>query len=93
MSVQEDVNPYAKKVFDELKAKGYRALLDDSNDKLSAKIKKHHKFRIPYMIIIGAQESQNNTLSVRFRDGTQKQGLVLADFLASIQDQAQPKLS
>lgn len=93
MSVQEDVNPYAKKVFDELKAKGYRALLDDSNDKLSAKIKKHHKFRIPYMIIIGAQESQNNTLSVRFRDGTQKQGLDLANFLASIQDQAQPKLS
>jgi threonyl-tRNA synthetase len=93
INVMEDAAPYAKKVFDELKGRGYRATLDDSNDKLSAKIKKHHKHRIPYMIILGAEEAQNNTISVRKRDGSQDKGLTLESFLASIKDESQPKLS
>jgi threonyl-tRNA synthetase len=93
LPVQEDANDYAKKVFDEAKRRGYRCSLDDSNDKLSAKIKKHHKYRIPYMIILGAQEIQNQSLSVRYRDGSQKQGLGLDAFFNEIQAESQTKLS
>src|SRR5690606_13556667 len=72
--VQAKVNPvsnqfddYAKQVYDRLVAAGIRAETDLRNEKLGYKIREAQMQRIPYMLVVGEQERQAGTASVRKR--------------------------
>jgi threonyl-tRNA synthetase len=56
-TVTEAANGYAHEIFDELKKAGYRVFIDDSSDKLSAKIKKYQSMKVPYSLILGGKEA------------------------------------
>src|SRR6202044_740759 len=58
---------YAQKVTADLKAEGFRAHLDDRNEKLQAKIRDAQIAKVPYMLIIGGKEAEAGTVSVRHR--------------------------
>jgi threonyl-tRNA synthetase len=87
LTISEEANEFAGKVFDELKSKGYRVDIDDSKDKLGAKIKKYQSMKTPYMIIIGQKEAAQSVLSLRGRDGSQEQGVGLDQLLARFEQE------
>ena len=58
---------YAQQVTQKLKGAGFRAHLDDRNEKLQAKIRDAQLEKIPYMLIIGGKEAEAGTVAVRHR--------------------------
>ena len=58
---------YAQQVTQKLKDAGFRAHLDDRNEKLQAKIRDAQLEKIPYMLIIGGKEAEAGTVAVRHR--------------------------
>ncbi|MFW6032560.1 MAG: threonine--tRNA ligase, partial [Phycisphaeraceae bacterium] len=58
---------YASKVHQRLAAAGFRAKLDDSNDRLNAKIKVAQDEKVPYMLVVGGRDEAAGTVSVRHR--------------------------
>lgn len=56
---------YAQKVFEELKANGLRAELDDRKEKINYKIRDWETKKVPYMLVVGQKEKENSTVSVR----------------------------
>jgi threonyl-tRNA synthetase len=91
-TVTEGANAYAQEVFDELKKAGYRCILDDSSEKLSAKIRKYQSMKIPYSIILGMKEATEKKLSLRLRTGEQLSGLSIEEFLVRLKDESRPEL-
>ncbi|MGC2310538.1 MAG: threonine--tRNA ligase [Candidatus Babeliaceae bacterium] len=64
--------PYAQKIFDALKREGMRIEIDTSTDPLSGKIKDAQQNKIPWMLIVGAKEQENNTITLRHHNGKQE---------------------
>ncbi len=91
-TVTEAANDYAHGIFDELKKDGYRCFIDDSSDKLSAKIKKYQSMKVPYSLILGGKEATEKKISVRLRNGEQLSGLSLQDFIERLRAEDRPTL-
>ena len=58
-----------KKVEKTLRDKGFRAISDLRNEKIGFKIREHTIQRVPYLLVIGDKEVENNSVAVRTRDG------------------------
>ena len=82
---------YAHKVMADLKASGIRAEVDDSNNRMQAKIRDAQNLKIPYMLVVGDREAQDGTVNVRLRTGDQRGTLTLADFVADIKNAVDKK--
>lgn len=65
-------NEYAEKILKELKERGFRVAANLGTDRMNAKIRKAQGLRIPYMLILGQKEMEENKVSVRYRDGRQE---------------------
>lgn len=63
---------YAKEVEEILRKAGFRVELDDRNEKLGYKIREARLAKIPYMLVIGDKEVQNNVVAVKSRTGEDK---------------------
>lgn len=72
---------YAKKLEIELKSNKIRVEVDYQQGTINNKIRQAQNQKIPYMIIIGDKEVENGTVSVRYRSGEQKNGLLFNDFI------------
>jgi threonyl-tRNA synthetase len=84
--VAEAYEDYLGDVIDQLKAKGVRAELDDSSDRMAKKIRTHTKDKVPFQLIAGEEDKANGSVSFRFRDGHQENGIPIADAIARITD-------
>ena len=83
--VSEKWEEYGKKVYEALRNAGIRCELDDRNEKIGYKIREAQTVdRAPYMLIIGQQEAEEGTVSVRSRDTAQTETMPLEDFLKKI---------
>ncbi len=60
---------YCRGVQAQLKASGLRVELDDSNERMNAKIRKAQLQKIPYMLVVGDREQEGGTVAVRLRNG------------------------
>ncbi|WP_022885170.1 threonine--tRNA ligase [Glaciibacter superstes] len=91
--VSEQYGPYLDDVIAKLKAAGVRAEVDHSDDRMQKKIRTHTKLKVPFQLIVGEEDQANNAVSFRFRDGTQENGVPVADavsrILASIESRTQ----
>ena len=67
LTLGEDVVPYADKLLADMKAKGLRASIDDSADKLGAKIRRAEMDKIPHIFVVGKKEAAEGKVSVRSR--------------------------
>ena len=81
---------YAAEVAKELKLKGIRAQADLGNDRMNAKIRHHQTQKIPYMLVVGAREEEERSVSIRVRTG-EKVDLSLQDALVHIQKKIDEK--
>jgi len=76
---------WANKIYDALDAKNVRANLDDRNEKIGFKVRDARTTdRVPYMVIVGQNEIETQTVSVRDRDTDQTTSMTLDEFLALI---------
>ena len=67
-----------------LRAAGFRAHLDDRNEKLQAKIRDAQMQKIPYMLIVGGKEAEAGTVSVRHQSKGDLGPRPLAEFLSDL---------
>jgi len=65
MPISEKYNDYAKKVLNFLNNYDIRTLIDERNEKIGKKIRDNELKKIPYLLIVGEKEAENNTVSVR----------------------------
>ena len=69
ISITEKQSEYAKKVAEILKNQSFRVEVDLRNETIGLKIRDHAMQRVPYQIILGAREQDENMMAVRTRDG------------------------
>jgi threonyl-tRNA synthetase len=81
LTVTDDQQEYAKNVFGQLRAEGWRVELDRRNEKLGYKIREAQLAKIPYAIVIGDKEVQARTVAPRRRGGENLQPVSLAEFI------------
>ena len=65
MPISEKFNEYAYKVSSILEDQDIRVLVDDRNEKIGRKIRDNELKRIPYMLVVGEKEAENDEVSVR----------------------------
>lgn len=75
---------YASELEARFKAAGLRAYTDLSSERMNAKIRKAQQMKVPYQVIVGEKEMNDDLVSVRYRTGRQKNGLKTDDFIAEV---------
>ena len=83
--VADEFADYLGDVITTLKAHGIRAELDDSDDRMQKKIRTHTKEKVPYLLIAGEDDRSAGAVSFRFRDGSQQNGVPIAEAVKRIQ--------
>jgi threonyl-tRNA synthetase len=82
--VAEQYGDYLDDVIAQLRAAGVRADVDHSDDRMQKKIRNHTTAKVPLILIVGEQDRAAGTVSFRFRDGTQENGVPVADAVRRI---------
>jgi threonyl-tRNA synthetase len=90
VTVSEKQAEYALKVQGELKSRGLRIAVDVGADKLGAKIRNARNMRTPYIAVIGDNEAEAGTLSVRSREAGDLPAMSVAQFAEQLSREAQP---
>lgn len=80
LPISEKFNDYAEKVRLELAAVGIRAIVDNRNEKIGKKIRDNELKRIPYMLVVGEKEVNNEEISVRKQGEGDKGSVKIATF-------------
>jgi threonyl-tRNA synthetase len=76
--------PYAEQVVSELRAKGFRASVDDRNEKTGFKIREAQLQKIPYMLVVGDREHEVGAVSVRSRSEGDRGSIALGEFIEDL---------
>ncbi|MDC7247824.1 MAG: His/Gly/Thr/Pro-type tRNA ligase C-terminal domain-containing protein [Sphaerochaetaceae bacterium] len=84
--VAKHFNGYGEQVMQKLKEKGFRVYIDDSDDRMNAKIRKAQKMKVPHMLILGEQEEAQGAISVRYRTGKQENGIAFDTYVEMLAD-------
>ncbi len=82
--VADEFAPYLSEIISQLKAKGVRATVDLSDDRMQKKIRNHTKDKVPFQLIAGGDDRDGGSVSFRYRDGTQVNGVLVADAIEQI---------
>lgn len=82
--VTDEQNDYLFDVARQLKASGLRVEVDDSDDRMQKKIRTAQKQKVPFMLIAGATDAEAGAVSFRYRDGSQRNGIPVAQAVAEI---------
>lgn len=82
--VAAEYGDYLQGIVADLKTRGVRAEADHSDDRMQKKIRTHTTQKVPLMLIAGEQDRAGGTVSFRFRDGTQLNGIPVDEAVARI---------
>jgi threonyl-tRNA synthetase len=85
LPISDDHIPYAKEIKHRLG--DYRVTIEDRSWTVKRKIRQGHEDRVPYMLILGDNEEEAGTVSVRDRKEREEQDVDLADFRAHLDDE------
>ena len=91
LPVSEKSHDYAASVYEKLKASGIRAEIDNRDEKIGYKIREAQLKKIPYMLILGENESSTGCVSVRSRDNGDLGSNNLDDFIKDIKAEIESK--
>jgi threonyl-tRNA synthetase len=82
--VHSDFDGYLLDVAQQLRAQGIRVEVDTSDDRMQKKIRNAQKQKVPFMLIAGADDIAAGAVSFRFRDGSQDNGIPVAEAIERI---------
>ena len=86
LPVSEKSLDYAQGVYQQLKKLGVRCEIDERDEKIGYKIREAQQVnRVPYMLVLGAKEIENNNISVRNRDTGETTTMSMDEFVAKLQ--------
>jgi len=92
LPISEKYSDYAKKVSESLEIHDICGLIDDRNEKTGKKIRDAELKKLPFMLIVGENEENNGTISVRRRGEGDLGEMKIEDFIAYFKEQAKPAL-
>lgn len=84
LSISEDFNDYCIEIEKELKKEGFRVKSDLRNERISYKIREAGARKIPYLLIIGAKEKEEKTISIRPRGEIKNLGMKIPEFIEKL---------
>lgn len=93
MPISEKFNDYAWDIARQLEEQDIRVLVDDRNEKIGRKIRDNELKRIPYMLIVGEKEAENNEVSVRKQGEGDKGSMKIATFAALLNDEVEEMMN
>jgi threonyl-tRNA synthetase len=76
--------PYLSKVADQMRKHGIRIEVDASDERMQKKIRTAQRQKVPYMLIAGDDDMARDAVSFRYRDGSQRNGVPVAEAIAEI---------
>ena len=91
LPVTDRAMDYAKNVAAQLDSQGFRVEVDGRNEKIGKKIREATLEKIPYMLVVGDRDMENQTVSVRLRTGEDLGAMSLADFTARLKQDVDTK--
>jgi threonyl-tRNA synthetase len=83
---------YLEKVAESLREHGLRVEIDASDERMQKKIRTAQKQKVPYMLLAGDDDVTKGAVSFRYRAGTQKNGVPIADAVAEIVDAVERRI-
>jgi len=89
--VSEKFNDYAEKVYQDLKNAGIRTKLDVANDSLGKKVRNAEMKKIPRILVVGEQEMNNKTVTVRVLHSKEQTTVSVQEFIAQVQKSVEDK--
>ncbi|MEW2375207.1 threonine--tRNA ligase [Micromonospora sp. NPDC047812] len=84
--IRDDHTDYLHGFVAALRAEGVRAQVDAGDDRMQKKIRTAQQQKIPFMVIAGDDDVAAGTVSFRYRDGSQRNGVPVADAVAHVLD-------
>ena len=82
--VADEYGPYLDEVIERLRARGVRAEVDHTDDRMPKKIRTHTKGKVPFQLIAGEDDRSAGAVSFRFRDGSQINGVPIEEAIERI---------
>ena len=93
LPISEKFNDYAHRVAALLNAQDVRTQVDDRNEKIGRKIRDNELKRIPYMLIVGEKEAQDEEVSVRVQGEGDKGSMKITTFAEQITAEVERQLN
>ena len=87
LPLSEKFNDYANKVATELRSRGHRVKVDDSDERLGYKIRRAELERLPYALVVGGREEEEGTVGVRKRMDGDLGTMSVGDFAERLQSE------
>ena len=91
LPISEKHLEYGKKVLKELEDAGIRAEIDERAEKIGYKIREAQMNKIPYMLVVGAKEEEQNLVAVRSRFAGDEGQKKISDFIAAVKEEIASK--
>ncbi len=91
--ITDGQNEYADSIATRIKDAGIRASADMSSERMNAKIRDAQMMKVPYMLVVGNNEMEAGTVSLRVRDGSQENNIPLSEFIARAKDRISKRAS
>ena len=92
LPIMENQSDYCAEVVKKLKDKGFRAELDDRNEKIGYRVREAQVQKIPYMLVCGDREMQEGTVSVRARKENAMKTMSLDEFIEMLTEEVEKKV-
>jgi threonyl-tRNA synthetase len=90
--IAERHNDYLADVALQMRARGLRVEVDDSDDRMQKKIRNAQLQKVPFMVIAGDQDMEAGALSFRYRDGHQDNGVPVAEAIDRVAEAVESRV-
>ncbi|MGD9528914.1 MAG: threonine--tRNA ligase [Pseudonocardia sp.] len=84
--VTDEQVPAVNEVAAELRSHGIRVEVDAGDDRMQKKIRTHTLAKVPFLLLVGARDAEAGAVSFRFRDGTQRNGVPVAEAVELVRE-------
>lgn len=91
LPITDNQHEYAEKLKEKLHQEKIRVELDDRNEKVGYKIREAQLEKVPYMVVIGAKEAEEGTVSVRSRESSENEVMKTNEFIEKLKKQIENK--
>ena len=92
LPITDAQHEYAQEIEEKLRKMKVRVVLDDRNEKVGYKIREAQLEKVPYMIVVGAKEAEENKVAVRSREAGDIGQMTQEEFLSKIQEEIENKI-
>ena len=91
LGVRADHDAFASQVVERLKGQGFRAEMVEADDPLGSRIRKGKLQKLPYILVVGDTDVENDTAGVNPRGGEVERDVPISDFIERVKSEVEEK--